>query len=91
MSKLVDFVSEVTDLNIKMHNAIVEFLKEHNGLVRTDTYGKDFKDKHLNPIYMISMEGDDEPNTEHRVLAVALFENDEVAVLPALSENAYTK
>ena len=84
-------LEKVNDLNKEMHAALVEFLKQHNGLVRTDTYGLDFKDKHLNPIYMISMDGDNEPNTEHRVLAVALFENDEVAVLPVLSENNYVK
>lgn len=91
MSKLIDLVSEVTDLNLKMHAAVVEVLKANGGLIRTDTYSKENKDKHLNPIYVISMDGDDEPNTEKRILAVALFGEDEVAVLPALSENAYAK
>lgn len=83
-------VQKAYDLNKNMIDFLTAFVREHGGLIRTDTYGKDFKDKHVSPIYVISMQGDDEPNTEHRVLAVALFD-DEIAVLPALSENSYTK
>ena len=75
-------VKSVIELNRKMHADIVDFLKEHNGFVRTDNTER--RDLIYN-IYVISMDGDDEPNTEKRVLAVALFGEDQVAVLPALS------
>lgn len=85
MSKLKDNVKAVVELNDKMHEDIVEFLKQHNGLVRTDNTER--RDKELpfrDQIYTISMDGDDEPNTEKEVLAVALFGEDQVAVLPNL-------
>ena len=88
MSKLKDNVKAVCWLNEKMHEDIVQFLKEHNGLIRTDNAER--RDKELplcDQIYTISMDGDDEPNTEKRVLAVALFGEDQVAVLPDLSDN----
>jgi len=75
-------VQSVIELNRKMHADIVDFLKEHNGFVRTDNTER--RDLIYN-IYVISMDGDDEPNTEKRVLAVALFGEGQVAVLPALS------
>lgn len=82
-SKLKDRVKSVIKLNIQMHADIVEFLKQHNGLVRTDNAERrDICDN----IYTISMDGDDEPNTEKRVLAVALFGEDQVAVLPAICD-----
>jgi len=87
MSKLKDNVKAVCWLNEKMHEDIVQFLKEHNGLVRTDNAER--RDKELplcDQIYTISMDGDDEPNTEKEVLAVALFGEDQVAVLPNLGD-----
>lgn len=88
MSKLKDNVKAVEELNKQMHADIVEFLKQHNGLVRTDnTERRDMGLSVCNTIYTISMNGDDEPNTEKRVLAVALFGEDQVAVLPVLSGN----
>ena len=86
-STLKDRVKAVIELNEQMHADIVEFLKAHNGLVRTDNAerrdkGLDFCDR----IYTISMDGDDEPNTEKEVLAVALFGEDQVAVLPNLGD-----
>jgi hypothetical protein len=87
-SKLKDRVKEVVELNKQMHADIVEFLKQHNGLVRTDnTERRDMGLSLCDNIYTISMDGDDEPNTEKRVLAVALFGEDQVAVLPDLSDN----
>ena len=88
MSKLKDDVKSVIELNKQMHADIVEFLKQHNGLVRTDnTERRDMGLSLCDTIYTISMDGDDEPNTEKRVLAVALFGEDQVAVLPDLSDN----
>ena len=88
MSKLKDNVKAVCWLNEKMYEDIVQFLKEHNGLVRTDNAERREKEVPLyDQIYTISMDGDDEPNTEKRVLAVALFGEDQVAVLPDLSGN----
>lgn len=85
---LTDLVREVTDLNLKMHEDIVQFLKKHNGFVRTDNAERVVKNMQpCNPIYVISMNADDEPNTEKKVLAVALFGEDQVAVLPDLSDN----
>lgn len=87
-SKLKDRVKAVVELNKQMHADIVEFLKQHNGLVRTDnTERRDMGLSLCDNIYTISMDGDDEPNTEKRVLAVALFGEDQVAVLPDLSDN----
>ena len=88
MSKLKDNVKAVCWLNEKMYEDIVQFLKEHNGLVRTDNAERREKEVPLyGQIYTITMDGDDEPNTEKRVLAVALFGEDQVAVLPDLSGN----
>lgn len=88
MSKLKDNIKAVCWLNEKMYEDIVQFLKEHNGLVRTDNAERREKEVPLyDQIYTISMDGDDEPNTEKRVLAVALFGEDQVAVLPDLSGN----
>lgn len=87
MSKLKDNVKAVCWLNEKMHEDIVQFLKEHNGLIRTDNAER--RDKELplcDQIYTISMDGDDEPNTEKEVLAVALIGEGQVAVLPNLGD-----
>lgn len=85
---LKDRVKAVIELNEQMHADIVEFLKQHNGLVRTDnTERRDMGLSLCDNIYVVSMDGDDEPNTEKRVLAVALFGEDQVAVLPDLSDN----
>lgn len=82
---LKDRVKEVVELNEKMHADIVDFLKQHNGLVRTDnTERRDMGLSLCDRIYTISMDGDDEPNTEKEVLAVALIGEDQVAVLPNL-------
>ena len=86
MSKLQDRVKEVIKLNDQMHADLVEFLKKHNGLVRTDNIER--REKGLpfcGILYVISMNGDDEPNTEKEILAVALIGEDQVAVLPNLS------
>lgn len=84
---LKDRVKEVVELNKQMHADIVEFLKQHNGLVRTDnTERRDMGLSLCDTIYTISMDGDDDPNTEKRVLAVALFGEDQVAVLPNLGD-----
>lgn len=85
MTKLKDDVKAVVELNKQMHEDIVQFLKEHNSLVRTDNAERRDKEMPLcGTIYTISMDGDDEPNTEKAVLAVALFGEDQVAVLPDL-------
>lgn len=87
MSKLKDNVKAVVELNDKMHEDIVEFLKQHNGLVRTDNAERIDKELPLcDQIYTISIDGDYEPNTEKEVLAVALFGEDQVAVLPNLGD-----
>ena len=85
-SKLKDRVKAVIELNEQMHADIVDFLKQHNGLVRTDNAER--RDKELplcDRIYTISMDGDDEPNTEKEVLAVSLDCDGQVCVLPNLS------
>lgn len=84
-SKLKDLVKAVVKLNEQMYADIIEFLKQHNGLVRTDNAERREKEMPwCDTIYTISMDGDDEPNTEKAVLAVALFGEDQVAVLPDL-------
>ena len=84
-SKLKDLVKAVVKLNEQMYADIVEFLKQHNGLVRTDNAERREKEMPwCDTIYTISMDGDDEPNTEKAVLAVALIGEDQVAVLPDL-------
>lgn len=84
-SKLKDRVKAVVELNEQMYADIVEFLKQHNGLVRTDNAERREKEMSwCDTIYTISMDGDDEPNTEKAVLAVALIGEDQVAVLPDL-------
>lgn len=85
-TKLQKNVQSVIKLNKKMHEDIVQFLKAHNGFVRTDNAERVIKKMQpCNTIYVISMNADDEPNTEKEVLAVALFGEDQVAVLPDLS------
>lgn len=84
-SKLKDLVKAVVKLNEQMYADIVEFLKQHNGFVRTDNAERREKEMPwCDTIYTISMDGDDEPNTEKAVLAVALIGEDQVAVLPDL-------
>ena len=84
---LKDRVKEVSSLNEKMHSDIVDFLKQHNGLVRTDNVEREIKGQpKCTNIYTISMDGDNEPNTEKRVLAVALIGEEQVAVLPTYSD-----
>ena len=79
-------VNKANKLNNEMHAALVEFLKEHNEFIRTDNVERrDLGLPTQDNIYVISMQGDDEPNNEYRVLAVALFEN-QVCVLPDLSD-----
>jgi hypothetical protein len=82
MSKLVNLVSEVSDISTKMHNAVVELLKENGGIIRTDNNermlcGKQF----CSTVYAITQKDDDEPLSEKRVLAVALIGEEQVAVL----------
>lgn len=78
---LKDRVREVCTLNEKMYADIVEFLKQHNRLVRTDNAERKSKGlQACDTIYTISMDGDDEPNTEKKVLAVALFNDEQIAV-----------
>jgi hypothetical protein len=85
--KLTELAKEVENLNEKMHAEIVKFLKEHNRLVRTDrNETKSSRDDMPSNIYVISMDSG-ELNTEKRVLAVAIFEDEQVAVLPAFSDN----
>jgi len=75
-SKLELLVDAANSLNNEMHNALVEFLKEHNGFIRTDEVkGKD-------PIYAYIVNiGSAYETQECRILAVALFDN-EVCILP---------
>ena len=83
---LKDRVREVCALNEKMYADIVEFLKQHNRLVRTDNAERKSKGlQACDTIYIISMDGDDEPNTEKAVLAVALFDENQIGVLPNFS------
>ena len=86
--KLTELAKEVENLNEKMHAEIVKFLKEHNRLVRTDRNELKLSSDDPLPsnIYLISMDSG-ELNTEKRVLAVAIFEDEQVAVLPAFSDN----
>ena len=84
---LKDRVSEVNTLNEKMHADIVAFLKQQpNQFVRTDNAERKSKGlQACDTIYIISMDGDDEPNTEKAVLAVALFDENQIGVLPNFS------
>lgn len=82
MSRLKQLGQEANDLNKKMYDELVIFVEKHGGLIRTDNYERE---KNCDNIYAISMDGDDEPNTEKRVLAVALYNETELAVLPDLS------
>lgn len=82
---LKDRILAANELANQMHDDIVEFLKQHNGLVRTDNAERRDKEMKLcDTMYAISMDGDDEPNTEKEILAVAIIGEEQVAVLPNL-------
>ena len=86
MSKLQDNIMAVNLLNNQMHTDIVEFLKQHNRLVRTDNTERRYKGLPLcDTIYTLSMDGDNELNTQKEVLAVYLDDVEQVCVLPNLS------
>lgn len=74
MSKLQDFVIEVNTSAHRMKEALVEFVNQHNGLIKTDTYDK------LPCIfaYLLDHDCDEE---EHIVLAVKT-EGDRLFILP---------
>ena len=92
MSRLKQLGQEANDLNKKMYDELVIFVEKHGGLIRTDNTERRDKEMPLcDTIYTISMDGDDEPNTEKRVLAVALYNETELAVLPDLSGNETIK
>lgn len=74
MTDLQRNVESVIALNGRMHADLVEFLKEHGGLIRTDNH--DDRDT----IYGIVMDDAMEENVEHPILAVALM-GDDVCVL----------
>lgn len=86
MSVLKELVKEANSLNEKMHTAIVEVLKQHGGLIRTDNTEREIEKMPLcDIIYTVSMDGDYVPNTEKEVLAVSLDKEEQVCVLPDLS------
>ena len=89
--KLKTLLLKADKLNDQMYDQLYKLVKANNGLIRTDnierkTLGKEVCDN----IYMISMLGDDEPNTEQRVLAVAILLG-QLAVLPAITDSSSSR
>ena len=76
-SKLLMLADKVNQLNAEMHSALVEFLKEHGGFIRTDN--REGKDTMY--AYIVNI-GTVYETQECAILAVALFEDDQVAILP---------
>ena len=83
MSKLNGLTKAADEIAAQMYDDIVEFLKQHNRLVRTDNEERSNNGlDRCYSIFDISMDGDDEPDTEKVVLAVALIGENDIAVLP---------
>jgi len=68
---------KVNQLNAEMHAALVEFLKEHNGFIRTDNHMRG----DTMYAYLYNIESAYEAK-ECAILAVCLTDNDQVAILP---------
>ena len=86
LSKLQTLAQVVVGMNKVMHDCVAEFLKEHNGLVRVEN-SKDCSTK--DTIYCIyqDLTGDQK---DCPVLAVALMGNDQVYILPDLTNGCET-
>ena len=85
MKDLQQNAKAVIALNGRMHADLVEFLKEHNGFIRTDNYERSTLGKdECDTMYTIISNGEEMENKEYPILAVALFEENQVAVLPNL-------
>lgn len=76
-SKLELLTDVARGLNNEMHSALVEFLKEHGGFIRTDN--REGKDTMY--AYIINI-GSAYNTQECAILAVALLGEDQVAILP---------
>lgn len=89
--KLKTLLLKVNKLNDQMYDQLYKFVKANNGFIRTDNIERETLGKKVcDNIYMIAMLGDDEPNTEHRVLAVAILRG-QLSVLPALAESSTSR
>lgn len=82
MTDLQHDVQSVLALNKRMHADIVEFLKEHDNFICTDN-----AESTRDTLYAYVTE-DYEQTKEYPILAVALFEDEQVAILPDFS-NGY--
>lgn len=74
MKELEKLAKEVCTLNDKMHKALVEFVKAHGNLIRTDN------DDERDIIFGIVDEDDEFGYQEKRINAVTTFENDTLGV-----------
>lgn len=86
MTDLQQNAKAVIALNGRMHADLVEFLKEHNGFIRTDNYERRTLEKdECDTMYAIISNGEEMENKEYPILAVALFGEDQVGILPDLT------
>ena len=78
------YCERVNELSKAMNDELVAYVKSKGGLIRTDN--TDDKDT----IYGILMDFDLAENAEYPILAVAVFENDTLAILPDLTKGYTT-
>lgn len=74
MKKLENLAKEVCTLNDKMHKALVEFVKAHGNLIRTDN------DDERDIVFGMVDEDDGYGYQEKKINAVTTFENDTLGV-----------
>lgn len=74
MATFKELVEKDNELSKQMHSKLVELLKQHNGIIRTED--EDDKDR----IYGIIYNGLEERYVETRILAVVLVGDDQVGI-----------
>lgn len=74
MATFKELVEKDNELSKQMHSKLVELLKQHNGIIRTED--EDDKDR----IYGIIYNDLEERYVETRILAVVLVGNDQVGI-----------
>ena len=79
-------IDEVLDLNKRMMKALVAYVKEHGGLIRTDILCHIEDRVHLPTIYAVLMQSDFAPNHEYPIMAIAVDTDDELMILPDFTE-----
>ena len=85
-NKFQPYIDEVLGLNKRMLNALVAFVKEQGGLIRTDMLCHTEDREHLPTIYAVLMQSDFAPNHEYPIMAIAVDTDDELMILPDFTE-----